>query len=115
MTEPKYYHGGAPSILRWIEPPSRTRAPSTASYGAAGVCRTDRVYVTTDPNAACIFAAMHPSGRGVVYEVKPAGEIVPDPDCTEAGLSFECERAAVVRAFKFSRKHLALVRKAVLG
>lgn len=109
-----YFHGGAPG-LRWIEPPIKTGAPGLADYGAAGVCRRDRVYVTIDPDAALMYAAMHPSGRGVVYEVKPLGELTHDPDCVTMGYSFECERAEVVKAHKIKVKELRRIRRMVLA
>lgn len=57
--------------------------------------RADRVYVTTDPVAAVMYAAMHPSG-GSIYRVQPEGPIVDDPDCVELGLSYECGRARIL-------------------
>lgn len=114
LMPPRYFHGG-PRGLRWIEPPCKTGAPSTASYGGAGVCRRDRVYVTASPDAALMYAAMHPSMKGVVYQVEPVGEVADDPDCNEPGLSFECERARVVKVYKFSGKTLAAIRKQVMA
>lgn len=91
-----FYHGGAPDLTE-ILPPDATGAKTTADFGAKGVCRTDRVYVTTDVHAAQVFAAMHPSHRGTVYIVDPYGMINEDPDCLMPGLSFECEGAKVIQ------------------
>lgn len=111
----KYYHGG-PRGLREILPPSVTGAPSCASYGAEGICRRDRVYLTTLYEAAILYAAMHPSLNGVVYEVEPVGEITPDPDYLgPAGECVEAERAIVVRKFKISGKDLDRIRKGVMA
>jgi hypothetical protein len=55
------------------------------------------VYVTTHPVAASMFAAMAPiKGDVAVYEVEPIGELAHDPDCSDPGLSFECESARVI-------------------
>jgi hypothetical protein len=78
-----WYHGGVPGIYRGglILPPSTTRAPSLADYGAVGVCRRDRVYVTDWLDAARMYACMAPFKRaGWVYEVEPVGALEPDDD-----------------------------------
>jgi len=89
-----YYHGG-PSGLARICPPCESGVVSTAEWGNY-VTRPDRVYLCSDPNGALIYAAMHPADSVSVYTVEPVGELEPDPDCTEPGLSFMCY-AAVVR------------------
>lgn len=106
-----YYHGG-PRGLRQILPPDVTGARSCASYGAAGVCRRDRVYVTTDYLSAVGVAAMVPNGT--VYEVDPV-DPRPDPDCLLDGLSFEAERAAIIREIRPAGKALKIARKAMLA
>ena len=95
----RYFHGGHPGLRtgNYILPSSVTGSPCTADFGAHEVCRRDRVYLVSDAEVARAFAALHPSGRGEVYEVLPEGAIIPDPDCTEPGLSWECERAYVLR------------------
>jgi len=95
-----YYHGGPAGRQRgaFILPPAVTGAPTTADFGAEAVCRRDRVYVTTNQNAALLYAAGH--RRGVVYQVEPEGELEVDPDCTLPGLSFQCARARIVRVVK---------------
>lgn len=95
----KYYHGGPRGIWpRKILPPEITDAPSTAEFGAHGICRRDRVYVTTSYEAAQVFASFCPGGRGAVYEVLPIGELEDDPDCTVPGLSYCCRAARIVRS-----------------
>ena len=105
-----FYHAG-PRGLTEIVPPSITGVRSCASFGAASVCRRDRVYVTTSIEAAIGFASLvPPDGRGAVYEVKPEG-LAPDPDCTLPGLSFEATRAAIVRVIPVAGKVLRKARK----
>jgi hypothetical protein len=98
-----YYHGGKGGLRvgMFILPPALTGAASTASYGAEKVCRRDRVYVTTSDAAALLFGALHYSMKGCVYEVEPIGELVTDPDANAdadgAFISFECERARILK------------------
>lgn len=110
MSDARYYHGGPAGIplLGWIEPASVTGRLSVSDVGPDGlraeaqrVHRRDRVYVTTDPSAAALFAAGHPHG-GAIYEVAPVGELLPDPDCSRAGLSWSCVRARVLRSRKLT-------------
>lgn len=54
---------------------------------------------------------MHPSNHGTVYEVEPVGDVVSDPDCNEPGLSFECERAKVIRVFEVKGSTRAKIRR----
>lgn len=95
-----YYHGGARGRDRgaMLLPPNVTGAPSLSQFGAAGVCRRDRVYVTTNFHAALLYAAAN--RKGVVYQVEPLGELEPDPDCNQPGLSFQCARAKVLKVIK---------------
>ncbi len=111
----KYFHGG-PRGLREILPPCATGAPSCASYGAGNVCRRDRVYLTTVYEAALIYAGMHPSGNGVVYEVAPVGDVWPDPDYLgKAGESVEAASARVIRKFRIDGKTLRRIRNDILA
>lgn len=93
----KMYHGGYGGLKdgSMVLPPSVRGAKTCADYGAGHVCRRDKIYVTTDIDDARSIASQTPNGK--VYEVMPIGDISPDPDCLVPGLSFECDRARVVR------------------
>ena len=110
-----YWHGGAPGRKRGdlLLSSAVTGAKSTADFGAAGVCRRDRVYVTTDPAAAILYASAYP--RGVYYEVSPVGEIEPDPDCDQPGLSYSCLAATVLRILHVSARQRTDCLKVLLG
>ena len=110
-----YWHGGRRGIQRgaYILPPNITKAPSLSEFGAAGVHRKDRVYVTTIQAAALLYASGLPGG--VIYECEPLGEIEADPDCTMPGLSFQCEKARVIRCIKPKARDLELARAVLLG
>lgn len=105
LTEPeknggrtRYYHGGVPHLRDEILPPERTGIASTADYGAEGVCRPDRVYLTTVPEVALIFAAGAPSREpGWVYEVEPFGELEPDTFAGAPEESVTARRARIRR------------------
>ena len=90
-----YWHGGRRGIPRgaYILPPTVTKAPSLSEYGAAGVHRRDRVYVTTSQAAALLYAAG--VNRGVIYECEPVGDVEPDPDCGMVGKNPEIKRSIV--------------------
>ncbi len=112
-----YYHGG-PAGLRigdHILPSAETGAPSTASFGAAGICRRDRVYVTTDVNAAVPYASAHWPGRGRVYRIDPIGDLDPDPDCQIAGLSYQCPQARIIAIVPVRGKLFKLARRVLLS
>lgn len=108
-----YYHGGPAGIPRFgfVQPPSITGAKSTADFGAAGVCRRDRVYVTTSLPAAMMFASGHADPR--VYVVEPVGELEPDDDCNEAGMSFTCVRAWVKSIIRMRDEEVEAFRAAL--
>lgn len=112
----KYFHGGVPGkrFADLIQPPAVTGYRCASDYGAAHVHDRNKVYVTTNLEAAMMYAAMHPSGRGEVYEVKPIGELQADPDCSEPGLSFVCDRAKVVQHMKLAPYRAAMIRRAFL-
>lgn len=114
MSTTTYYHGGPRGIQRgaFLLPPSITKARNLSQYGAAGVHRTDRVYVTTARAAALLYAAGIPGG--VIYLCDPVGLIEPDPDCTQPGLSWQCEKARVLRVIKPSAAEIAVAREALL-
>jgi hypothetical protein len=110
-----YYHGGPQGRSRgaYILPPSITGAMTTADFGAGSVCDRGKVYVTTSYEAALIYAAGH--RRGVVYEVLPVGTLLPDPDCSEPGLSFECEKAVVRKVIKPAASDLRMALAALVA
>lgn len=98
-----YWHGGRPGVQRgaFLLPPSITKTKHCGLYGAAGIHRTDRVYVATEYAAAVLYAAAWPGG--VVYQCEPIGGLTPDPDCSEPGLSWECEKARVRKVVKLTQ------------
>ena len=112
-----YFHGGPPhlSIGESILPASETGVKSASDYGAEHVHRRDRIYLTTNPTAAKLFAALHPSGKGEVYRVDPVGAVDPDPDCSEDGLSYQCERAVIVGKIPFPKHERRMCLKAGLS
>lgn len=114
-SSPTYWHGGRPGIPRgaYLLPSSVTHVLSLAECGAAGVCRKDRVYVTTSYAAAVLYAAF--AKRGVVYQCEPMGELEPDLDCTLPGLSWQCEKARVIRCIKPKARDVELARSAMLS
>lgn len=110
-----YYHGGRPGIQRgaFLLPPDITKAPSCSEFGAAGVHRTDRVYVTTSLAAAMVFAAGQ--RKGCVYEVEPIGDLEHDPDCNEVGLSFQVPKARVLRIIRLTKQEQVAAREMMLS
>lgn len=115
----RYFHGGYGGLRigEFVLPPTVTGAASTASYGASSVCRRDRVYITSQFDNAVDAAAVHPSGRGKVYEVKPIGEMAPDPDALvmpgQEQWSWECPKAVVVAIHRISGKTKKRIKKAL--
>lgn len=112
-----YFHGGLPGRTRgsFLLPPNFTKVRSMARLlkkEADGVVlREDRVFVTTSRDAALLYA----SGwrRGVIYEVEPIGLLEPDPDCSMPGLSWQCEKARVLRIIKPKPAEIGMARKAL--
>lgn len=116
MTAPLYHGGyGGLSVGQLVLPPRKTGAPSTAGFGAAAVCDRDAVYVTTDFEAAMMFACAHPSGRGKLYEVEAIGDLVEDVDAKGRGYSFKCPSARVKRVFKIKGKIIRNLQRAMLA
>ena len=109
-----YWHGGRPGIQRgaYLLPPSVTKVPSCSEFGAAGVHRRDRVYVTTHKVAALLYAAGQ--RKGVIYECEPIGALEPDPDCHAPGLSWQCEKARVIRCVKPKAVDIEMARAVLL-
>lgn len=100
MSEP-LFHGGTRKLHRGgvLLPPDRSGASTTADFGASAACRRDRVYLTTDLEAARLFAIMAPpKGNGSVYEVEPIGELEVDPDyLSDEGAAYAAPMARVLR------------------
>lgn len=111
----KYFHGGPRGLKAgdYLLPPKDTGARHCSEFGAAGVHRTDRVYVTPEYNGALLFASGH--DKGVVYQCEPVGTLEPDPDCNTPGLSWQCEKARIIKVIKPKTKHLLNARFALLG
>lgn len=96
----RYFHGGVPGLVRGdlLLPPAATGTERTLTADVldmGGTARLDRVYVTTGREVARVYAALRPDGA--LYEVEPVGELVADPDCRVAGVSYEVPAARVVR------------------
>lgn len=69
---------------------------STVTPTPALVLQDDTgVYITTNLKLAVYYAAGHKSGKGVVYEVEPAGEVTPDADYPGRTDVFRCARARI--------------------
>jgi hypothetical protein len=62
------------------------------------LCRPDRVYLTRSIDGARFFASAAPNP--VVYEALPEGEIEPDHDCIEPGISIACQKARIITIHK---------------
>lgn len=96
----RYYHGGVPGLRvgDTLLPPSVTGKSTLLEYAKEvdpnGPQRTDRVYLTTDLEAARLFALAYPYGH--VYRAVPALPLENDPDCNEPGLSYQTPTAIVV-------------------
>ena len=105
-----FWHGGKEGRKRgeFLLPPALTKVQSLSEYGAAGVHRTDRVYLVTRPEAAIIYAAGWPNG--MLYEVEPIVFLEADPDCTMTGLSWQCEKARVLKLVRLSEDIRRMVR-----
>lgn len=109
----KYFHGGVKNLKRgdYVSAPLITFNARHAPYisdadKAEGHCKNDKVYVTTDLNAARAYASSYPFGD--VYEVEPLGNISADPDAPDVSLM--CDAAKVIsivqRKVKFKAKRL---------
>lgn len=113
----KYYHGGRRGLTHLL-PPSETGQRCANDYFNKNpmLARRDRVYITTDMHCAMLFAAFDPSGKGIVYEVEPIGDVEIDPDYLgEDKISFQCAEARIIRvAHKPTGLMLKKIRKDML-
>jgi len=115
----EYFHGGQRGLLIGgrILPRSQTGAKNTLGgtadkYHVKGreIIRPGRVYVVVQYDAALMYAAVHPS-VGQVYRVRPIGQLMPDPDCSQFGLSWECEAAEILDVMEPTRdERIAVLR-----
>jgi hypothetical protein len=106
---PVYFHGGYPRLYPGdlVLPPRVTGAPSLGAYmpevarrqRIANPYRADRVFVVTSEAEARLYAGAYPGG-GALYIVEPQGDLEPDPDCTEPGLSWMAPAARVVKCLR---------------
>ena len=110
-----YWHGGPAGLPRgsFILPAEVTKSRSLSEYGAAGIHRRDRVYLTTSQAAAMLYAAGQ--RRGAIYQCEPIGTLEPDPDCNMPGLSWQCEKARIIRVLKVRPDHIAAARSILIG
>ena len=111
-----YFHGGYGQLKvgDLVLPPIQTKAPSLARFGGHSVCDRSKVYVCTIMEGALLYACMHHSGHGKVYEVEPIGDLVEDPDARIEGFSFSCDRARVLRVIRIKGKTIKTVTKHML-
>ena len=107
---PTYYHGGVPGLPLGAQllPASTTGAKSlkqVAEEHAAEMhkpldhLRDDVVFLTTDINAAMVYAAGYPNERGGwIYIAEPAEPVERDADyLLDDGGSIQCPSATVTR------------------
>lgn len=93
-------------------PPAEPNVRSSSDYAdMGGLHQRDRVYVTTDLVVAQDFAAT--KQLPIVYEVEPEGNIEKDADC-DAGHSYSCERAKIIRILRVPGKKIKKVKKELL-
>jgi hypothetical protein len=109
----RYLHGGKANLNvgAYLLPPSVT---GVAQNGVVPdhVRRKDRVYITTDPNAAIFWATGNRASH--FYEVEPEGELTDDPDHNGKGISFECEKAKIVAVHVIPEETIKQARAALL-
>src|SRR5260370_27947399 len=98
----RYFQGGNRKLHvgYYLLPPADTGVFGMSHLNP--LCRPDRVYLTRSIDGARFFASA--AANPVVYEAVPKGEIEPDPDCTEPGISIACQQARIVAIYKIPRK-----------
>lgn len=115
-----YFHGGFPGLKpgELVLPASYTGHPRAIDFvddPQKDLVRRDRVYLTTDAAGASIYAAFYPKPPGWLYVVDPIGELEPDPDCTQPGLSFQTTKARVLEGRPLTEPEIDLIRRTILG
>ena len=106
-----FYHAGPRSIAKtgMVRPASDLGLDYRSAY-ASSRCEyaADRVYVTSSPRYAIVMATRVPNAQGVVFEVEPIGEVIPDTDYVSKTSgpceAFMCDAARVIRRVKVSGK-----------
>jgi hypothetical protein len=109
----RYLHGGKAGLKvgAYLLPPAVTGVEQNGVV-PDHVRRKDRVYITTDPNTAIVWATgCHASH---FYEVEPEGELTDDPDHKGQGISFECKKAKIVSVHPISVETQKKARAALL-
>jgi hypothetical protein len=94
----RYFHGGNRklNVGDYLLPRKETGILGMSNLNP--LCRSDRVYLTRSIDGARFFASA--ALKPVVYEAVPEGEIEPDPDCTEPGISIACQKAKIIALHK---------------
>ena len=100
---------GALLQIAW---PGGGRLQTKTRRRAFAVWLAFRIHVTTSQAAALLYAAG--VNRGVIYECEPVGDIEPDPDCSMPGLSWQCEKARVIRCIKPKARDIETARAVLL-
>lgn len=100
-----FWHGGAPGIPvgKRIRPAAGLPMPARYRLGDYYCADPQRVYITVDRKLATAFAAewrptenLDNAGHGVLYRVRPLGDLGHDPDFSHhPGLSYTCKVAVV--------------------
>jgi hypothetical protein len=105
----RYFHGGDRKLQvnDYLLPPAETGVIGMSKLNPR--CRDDRVYLTRSIEGAQFFASA--ALKPVVYQAVPEGEIEPDPDCTEPGISIACQRARITAIHKIPGKVIKKNRK----
>jgi hypothetical protein len=100
----RYWHGGVPGLQPGdrVHPASQLAQLPVAHAFAEYDSDPDWVYVTVDRTHAKFHASAYVDwagrlGGGDLYNVRPRGELQPDPDYPD-GVSFSCRSAIVVVA-----------------
>jgi hypothetical protein len=114
----RWYHGGVPGLKRGdqILPPAVTGALSVADKSidaepefrarVEAVHDPDVVYLAANPQAARLWASLHPAHGGKrrggdLYEVRPDGSLGRDPDyLPDDNGSMTCCSATIIRVIE---------------
>jgi rifampin ADP-ribosylating transferase len=102
----KYYHGGAPGLAAGglIRPADEAKTWSSTD-------RSQRVFITDNILFAIMYAAMHPSRKGIVYEVEPIGEVMPEKEPGRFA-EFTCDCAKILKKAEVPEVAIETARRA---